>query len=193
MQHRFVSLEVWPYPPTRQRRGRYAFKAPWSNTLRLLDSELRHLGAQDCTIAAGFREQDLRLDGLPRAGAREPSHPGVILSFTARKIEGWPQLNYGTDTCERWEHNVRSIALGLESLRAVDRYGITRRAEQYAGFRLLTTGADQPSIARGRKLIAEASGDVRGALRRTHPDNGGDSIDFQSVRMAQHAIEDVGA
>lgn len=52
------------------------------------------------------------------------------------------RLVYATDACEFWQHNVRSIALGLEALRAVDRYGISRRGEQYAGFRAaLTSGS----------------------------------------------------
>lgn len=38
-----------------------------------------------------------------------------------------------TDVCEDWMHNVRSIALTLEALRAVDRYGATQ-GRQYAGF-----------------------------------------------------------
>ena len=51
------------------------------------------------------------------------------------------RLVYATDCCMFWQHNLRSIALGLEALRAVDRYGISRRGEQYAGFRAaLTTG-----------------------------------------------------
>lgn len=44
------------------------------------------------------------------------------------------RIVYATDICVLWKHNVRSIALGLESLRAVDRYGITKRGQQYAGF-----------------------------------------------------------
>ena len=40
-------------------------------------------------------------------------------------------------------HNLRSIALGLKALRAVDRYGVSRRGEQYAGFRAaLTAGGN---------------------------------------------------
>lgn len=187
MEHRFVSLEAWPYPPTNPRRGRYAFKAPWSNTLRLLDSELRALGAHDCVIAAGFREQDLRIDGLPRAGARVPNQPGIILSFTARELPGRPSLSYGTDACEWWEHNVRSIALGLEALRAVDRYGITRRAEQYAGFRQITAGGEhenEPSLERGHALIGQHGG-IRAAIKATHPDaSDGDRLDFESVMLA---------
>lgn len=186
MDFTFRALEAWPYPPTRPRRGRYAFKASWSNTLRLLDAELRHLDGRRCVIAAGFREQDLRLDGLPRSGAREPSHPGIEISFDTR---AHGRLVYATDVCERWEHNVRSIALGLESLRAVDRYGITRKGEQYAGWKQIGAGTESPqaSIEQGNHLIAKW-GSVREALKRTHPDTGGltaDPVAFQSVRAAQ--------
>lgn len=183
----FRSLEAWPYPPTRQRRGRYVFKAPWSSTLALLDRELRMLGAHELTLAAGFRERDLRRDGMPRSDARAPIHPGVILAFTARGLDSSPRLEYGTDVCEYWEHNVRSVALGLEALRAVDRFGITRRSEQYAGFREITAGGEHEAEAsreRGRAIIAE-HGSLRDALKATHPDRGGDPIDFQSVQMAR--------
>lgn len=194
MRYTFRALEAWPYAPTRSRRSRYAFKAPWSSTLALLERELRILGAAECVIAAGFRERDLRLDGMPRSDARAPAHPGIIIAFAATGLAGRPRLEYGTDSCEFWEHNVRSIALGLEALRAVDRFGISRRGEQYAGFRELTTGADdQPTITRGRKLIREAGG-VRAAKRATHPDSkNGDRVDFESVIMAERAIADVGA
>lgn len=193
MRVTFRSLEAWPYAPTERRRGPGTFSANWPATLRLLEREVSIIGGLgDVTIAAGFRAEDLRLDGMPRAGAREPTHPGVIIAFTAQGLDGLPRLEYGTDVCERWQHNVRSIALGLESLRAVDRYGITRRSEQYAGFREITAGADEPSIARGRRLI-ETHGGVRAALRATHPDTGGDRVDLESVIRASHAIDDVGA
>jgi len=184
MDFAFRALPDWPYPATRPRRSRYTFKASWSNTLRMLDSELRHLEGRNCIIAAGFRERDLRLDGLPRANALEPSHPGIEISFDTRRHG---RLVYATDVCERWEHNVRSIALGLESLRAVDRYGITRRGEQYAGWKQLESGNGGASVARGRVIIAEHAGDVRSALMQTHPDHGGDPIDFQSVQLARAA------
>ena len=186
MRYTFRALEAWPYPPTKTRRSAYTFKAGWDDTLRLLDRELRTIGAHECVIAAGFRDRDLRIDGMPRSDARAPSHPGVILSFVALGLIGSPRLEYGTDVCQRWEHNVRSIALGLESLRAVDRYGITRRSEQYAGFKQLAAADDAPTIARGAALIHEAGG-VREAKRITHPDAGGDRLDFESVVMAETA------
>lgn len=73
------------------------------------------------------------------AAARKKHHPdhggkfediAAINAATEQK-----RLVYATDACQDWRHNVRSIALGLEALRAVDRYGISRRGEQYAGFR----------------------------------------------------------
>lgn len=186
MNDRFAMrpLPEWPYPPTRERRSSHTFTAGWQSTLSLLARELGHLDASAPILAAGFDETDLRLDGMPYAHA-SPYHPGIEISFDTRQHG---RLVYATDVCERWQHNVRSIALGLESLRAVDRYGITRRGEQYAGWRQIGPGrsADAPSTQRGLQLIAEA-GSEREALRRTHPDMGGDPIDFQSVRMAQKA------
>lgn len=181
---RFRPMPIWPYPatPDHARRSRWAFKAPWSSTLALLDQELRQIDGTNIVIGGGWRERDLRLDGLPRADAREPSHPGVEVSFDAHVGNRQQRLVYATDVCQRWEHNVRSIALGLEALRAVDRYGITRHGEQYAGFKALPSGG--PSVERGLQLIRQ-HGSVRAALHATHPDHGGDANDFADVQAAR--------
>lgn len=175
MIYQFRALPTWPYKPTQQRRSRYTFKAGWNDTLGLLDRELGYLGGRAVIIAAGFREQDLRLDGMPRANALAPSHPGIELSFDSDH----GRLVYACDVCELWQHNVRSIALGLESLRAVDRYGISRKGEQYAGWLKLTTSA--PNADHGRELV-QAAGSVRAALMRHHPDHGGDPRDLADVQ-----------
>lgn len=178
----FRALTVWPYPPTPadRRRSRHTFKAPWSRTLDDLDRELRMLHAYDLVIGAGFRDQDLRIDGLPRANAPNPIHPGIELSFTTSQHG---RLVYHTDVCEWWQHNVRSIALGLEALRAVDRYDITTSGQQYAGFRQIAATSGGPSLERGRVLISDHGG-YRAAVKATHPDAGGDRIDFESVQLA---------
>jgi hypothetical protein len=186
MDVRFRPIALWPHPDTSPRRGRYTFKAPWSDTLDLLERELDHLDASDVIIGCGLRETDIRMDGWPRAGARVPDHPGVELSFSSPVAAH--RLVYATDSCERWEHNVRSIALGLEALRAVDRYGITQDNQQYAGFKALPVGPDDPSVARGMELIREHGGVVREALMASHPDHGGNSRDFISVRLAQPSM-----
>lgn len=207
-------LTTWdgPRTPSDRRRGRWAFKAGWSNTLELLERELAHLDAREVVLEADFREQDLRLDGMPRANARPPIDPAVRVAFDSKH----GALVYGADTCEFWQHNVRSIALGLEALRAVDRYGISRRAEQYRGYRqigggpaIVTEAPLDPAAAAlvlARAAYPDASGpaqdtarDVltgrldldavaRRARRHTHPDTGGTATAFQRVEDALRVL-----
>jgi hypothetical protein len=169
-----------PLPPARLVSP---FSASWSSTVALLAKELRAHGAVRAIMETDFRESDLRLDGLPRAD-RHARTPGVVLSFTARKVPGSPALRYEVSTFTRWQDNVRAIALGLEALRAVDRYGVTKRGEQYAGWKQLQAGG--PSPDRGAAIIRE-HGDVRAALMATHPDHGGDANDFADVQAARSA------
>lgn len=172
----FRSLLVWPHPstPTWERRGRFTFRAGWDDTVNRLLYEIDRLDGSDILIGAGLSPDDVRLDGLPRANARQPLHPGVEVSFSTRQ----GRLVYATDVCEFWQHNLRSIALGLEALRDVDRYGITRKGEQYAGFAQL--GAGESPADRGARLV-EAAGSVKAALIRNHPDHGGDAADLAAV------------
>lgn len=168
----------------------------------LLDRELRHLRATSVILAAGFAERDLRLDGWPRADARVPGHPGVELSFESRH----GRLVYATDACEHWQDNVRSLALGLEALRAVDRFGITRRGEQYAGWKELPSGIVAGSgiatpddaweilfAAAELNPDGAASYDLtdiyRAAARVTHPDHGGDGERFAQVQAAYEYLK----
>lgn len=185
MIYTFRPLPTWPYPatPPENRRSRYTFRAGWQDTLDLFAHELDMIAGDGVVIAAGFREGDVRQDGMPRANAREPIHPGVEISFDSPR----GRLVYSTDICERWQHNVRSIALGLEALRAVDRYGITHRGEQYAGFLALPPGT--PSIDKGRELV-EAAGGIRAALMKHHPDHGGDPADFADVQAFRVFVGD---
>lgn len=157
------------------------FKASWSNTVALLAKELRAHGATRAVLEMDFREQDLRLDGLPR-GDRRARSDGIVLSFRATRVSGQPQLRYEVGTYGDWRDNVRAIALGLEALRAVDRYGVTKRGEQYAGWRQIESGG--PSADRGRELIRKHGG-VTAALKATHPDHGGDPLEFADVQAAR--------
>jgi hypothetical protein len=149
---RFRPFTTWPQAETDPRTGAQ-FSASWSSTLALLDLELRALKAEDVVIETGHRKTDIRLDGWPKADARVPPMPGVILSFASKH----GPLRYLTDQFDRggyqrgsggmggswmpgWQANLRAIALGLEALRAVDRYGVSRRGEQYRGWNELPSG-----------------------------------------------------
>lgn len=157
------------------------FTASWSSTINTLTKELRAHGARNTVLEIDFRESDLRLDGLPRADRRAAS-PGIVLSFDAHKVPGRPHLRYEVGTYATWQNNIRAVALALEALRAVDRYGVTRRGEQYAGWRQLVagTGEDEGNPARGRQLV-EKAGSIAKALYAAHPDHGGEPQDFRDV------------
>ncbi len=180
MQVVFRPIELWPAEFSQQRHFSNPFRAGYADTLDLLDRELDKLGARSVVVQLALAESEIRLDGLPRAGAL-PSHPGVIVSFESKH----GPLRYGTDAFPDWRANLRAIALGLESLRKVDRYGIGKRGEQYAGWKALPAG-DEPSVERGRVLIGE-HGSVVAALKATHPDHGGDAKDFRDVQAARES------
>lgn len=116
---------------------RSQFDTSWPATERLLEAEVRHLRGRNLVIEVDVTEGDLRLDGRIRANAR-PSTPAVRVAFES--ADHGP-LTYATDRFTTWQDNVRAVALGLEALRKVDRYGITKRGEQYRGFRALGAGS----------------------------------------------------
>lgn len=165
------------------------FRASWSNTVNLLAKELRAHGARRTVLEVDLREADIRQDGLPRAD-RNARTPGIVLSFKATAVSGSPELRYEVAEFSNWQDNVRGVALGLEALRAVDRYGVTRRGEQYAGWKALSagTGVGEGDAERGRELIAAAAGDVKAALFAAHPDHGGEAEDFRDVMAARAVV-----
>ena len=177
----FRPIERWLGPETIRRR-RSTFRSGYTQTMNLLDRELRHLRAARVVIQLALSEADIRLDGLPRASAR-PTHPGVILAFHSNQHD--IDLQYAVDAFDRWEDNLRAIALGLEALRKVDRYGVTKHGEQYRGWVQLPRGADG-EVERGTRLIRE-HGSITDALRATHPDHGGDPDDFRAVQAARNS------
>lgn len=172
----FRPLAVWPHKPTARRR-RASFKTSYPRTIGLLEREVRALGGGDVTMGVGLEEYDIRQDGQPRANARARVHPGVEVSFDSRDHG---RQTFATDEYDDWQDNVRAIALSLEALRAVERWGVSK-GKQYAGFALLTAGPGLEDL--GRRHV-ERWGSVKEALRHTHPDTGDTDMtdhDYQAV------------
>jgi hypothetical protein len=184
---------------------RSPFSAAWGSTSDLLDKELRLLGASDVVLQVDIDEADFRIDGQPRANARRLS-PGVAISFTTRNAG---DLMFTCGRFSRWEDNVRAIALGLEALRTVERYGIVQSDEQYRGWQALPPGTPMPAakmtVEEAVALLREQSGwrgafdpyadrihiDVayRGAAKRNHPDQGGDPEMFRRITEARDLLK----
>jgi hypothetical protein len=115
------------------------FRASYGQTIALLRFEVGAIEGETPVLELDLPASQLRTtDGMPYARSR-PHTPRVVLSFT---LPGIGPIRYPCDTFTDWEDNVRAIALGLEALRKIDRYGITTgRREQYRGFTALPPGA----------------------------------------------------
>lgn len=205
---RFVPVLQWPGEKTPvNRRTKSRFDSPYSKTLDLLERELKNLAAREILVQAYFTRENIRNDGWPKSNAR-PSEPGVILTFESRK----KTMSMPCDRFKDWESNLRAIALSLQALRTVDRYGVTRNGEQYTGWQQLPPAPDpgQPmSVREAASVIGLESGvqpdlilafpnhyqhALPLAIKNAHPDKGGTSYRFQRVMTArsilnqQHAV-----
>lgn len=190
---RFVPVEVWPGKQTPSHAQKASpFQATYAKTLDLLETELSHLRAKDILIQAYFDRRDIRNDGWPRSSTR-PKQNGVIVTFERNK----QTMSFPCDTFKGWEDNLRAIALALEALRKIDRYGVTRNNEQYRGFAQLPPASDV-SVARAGALAffgkvtgwseSQITADIDGAYRAAaailHPDKGGNHDAF--VLLGEH-------
>ncbi len=212
-------ISSWPGEDTPDSdRRRSQFKATFSNTMAILEREVRHLmepGERPAvTIGLDVRDQDVRRDGRLNSRAR-PATPRCVVSFESRYgprvfacdlfVHHWHWQGSYPD----WHENLRAIALGLEALRKVERYGIARRGQQYAGFRMLA-GEVEPTMGaeRAAEFLLDKSGiegmtasailtdpeafrDAwRAAARRSHPDtSGGSTAAFQAVQACKETVE----
>jgi hypothetical protein len=169
-------LSTWPYPPRRRIVGE-RFRAGWEGTLDKVEEEVGRLKGDDVVIGVVVDPAQISFSGQLKAGGRTRfGHRGVEISFD---VPDGRRLVFHTDAYDTVTANLRAIGLGLEALRAVDRYGITSTSEQYAGFAML--GAGGADVDRGRRLVEE-HGSVAKALIATHPDHGGDPRAFADVQ-----------
>jgi hypothetical protein len=196
----FRPIVNWPHQKT-QRPKPSAFRVNYDETLDLLDKELRMLGVRKAVIQVDLPESKIRLDGLPYAGAR-PEYKGIILSFESK----YGPLRYMTDVFDSWQDNLRAIALGLEALRKVDRYGITKKGEQYTGWKQLPASIDIDGcdVHKAAEFLSRYSGyEVQAILkdkawfkeawriaaRKLHPDKGGDKDNFSLLTKIKKLFE----
>lgn len=175
-------------------RKRSPFSASWEKSLTLLQRELAALGADDVVFQLDMEERDIRIDGFPKANAR-PRSPAVIISFKSR----FGHLRYQCDafdvSTDGWKENVRAIALGLEALRQVERYGITKRGEQYTGWKALPDSTMSRYEAEQFLAGFAVTGQPRDfktlyrlAAMKLHPDVGGSREQWEQLQRAKAAV-----
>lgn len=195
--YKFVPLDTRTYASKARKRSQ--FDSPYSQTLQLLERELKHLQATHVVIQADVEPSQVRNDGLLRSGTT-PRSPAIVLSFSSK----YGDLSYPCDTFTAWQDNLRAIALSLECLRKVDRYGVTRKAEQYQGWAKLPPPKQSESsglmtVAKARELFG-LTGNVspvqlreiyRSLAKIHHPDVGGSEALFKQISEAYEVLQKI--
>lgn len=136
--YRIVGLpDRWPAGEQQpmSKRPKAPFKAGWTDTIKLLEAEVRALKGRDVLLGLDVRVEDLNRQGGIRADARI-RNSAVVLELTS----GPDRLTFPCDAFDWWQSNVRALALALGDLRRVDRYRVNR-GMQYQGFKALGSGA----------------------------------------------------
>lgn len=153
-----------------------------------LDREIRLLRATHPIFSTNV---ELRLDGLPRSGQRNPSDTGAAVYFTLK-------TERVAMACDKWDlaqHNLYAIALHIKALRAQDRYGVGTLEQAFAGYKGLPETAGQepwwsvlgfqeePVYGNAADTVIEAQFKQR--LKTAHPDHGGTVEAFQRLTTAR--------
>lgn len=230
MRLTYRPIDTWPGELTTNRRLS-PFSGDWRTTLETLEREVGHLTGvntrkyyADAVLQLALPEHAIRQDGQIKSGSKGPEHPGVILSIDG---EHGP-LQFACDRfsspwkgtwSESWRHNVRAIALGLEALRKVERYGLGQGTEQYVGFQALPPGTPMPAAKMSLDQAAEllqteglragltqavfvaqllddaelAAACYRAAAKLHHPDAGGDPEMFRRITEARDLLAGAGS
>lgn len=173
----------WPAGRARtpaHRRARPKFKAPtFARARDDLLAELRRLGATQVVLSTNV---ELRQDGLPYSGRRNPDDPGAAVYF----VRKGQNLAFA---CDRWvsvEENLRAIADAVECIRTIERRGTGEMVDAaFTGFQALPpskTSHPAGPLAWWEVLGVQAhtpTAEVTDAYRRLtlehHPDRGGDT------------------
>lgn len=216
MQLTYAPIKTWPEGWVRGQQAPHwsPFRAGWRDTLEVLSRELTALTADHAQVQLDIAERQVRIDGGLKEGTRVDYH-GCILAFETRKFGtltySCNEYDISNPRNESWRHNMRAIALGLEALRRVDRYGISKRGQQYAGWAELPSGiampAHQMTVEEAASFMAEAAGVpmtrvwvphnttarhieavFKAAAKQLHPDNGGDAGEFRKLTDARELL-----
>lgn len=149
-----------------------------------LERQLEALGATDAILSTNI---ELRIDGRPKSGRVEPYDVGAAIYF---KLKGKDRCL----ACDRWQRvadNINALALHIDALRRIDRYGIGDMEQAFAGYTALPAQAspwwtilefDQRPTSFA--VVAERHATL---AKQHHPDRGGSVETMAKINAARDA------
>jgi DnaJ-domain-containing protein 1 len=159
-----------------------------AGALARLQAELDRIGARYPVVSSNL---EVRLDGMPRSGARQPDDRGVAVYF---QLNGKP-ICMPCDTYFDVADNIAAIAAHIEATRAIERHGVATVAEMFTGFQQIPAQPGQRVWWAVLEVSERASRDeidaaYRRLARERHPDHGGSDTKMAELNVArQQALE----
>jgi len=146
-----------------------------------LEGEIRRLGATNELLSTNV---PVSLKGLPYSQATEPRDPGVALYFDLKK----KPLCFACDKWDRVADNIAAIAQHIDALRRIDRYGVGRLEQAFAGYAALPPTAEDWRIVLGvgeYATIDQVNAAFLEKARAAHPDVGGSHDEMAKLTAAR--------
>lgn len=162
-----------------------------------LRAELRLMGVEDDDLVISTNLQ-LRLDGLPKSSQREPEDPGVCVYWIDPAGDSREPRCMAIDRYDRVADNLAAVAATLEAMRAIARHGGAEiLSKAFTGFVALEDQRfpwwDVLGVPRDARRT-EIDAAYRRRRSETHPDRGGDAVEFDRVQRAfESATQAAGA
>ncbi|HEY3347151.1 MAG TPA: J domain-containing protein [Nitrospirota bacterium] len=177
--------EGWKRTPEHARKRKYAFNQSFAANRDGLMEELRRLEAKNIVLSTNI---PLRRDGLPKADSREPQDPGVAVYF---EYKGTARV-FACDKYLYARENIRAIALTIDALRGIERWGASDMMERaFQGFLALpepvkrdwrqVLGFEPTTTPQLRYLETR----YKVLAKEHHPDRGGDPEKFREITEAR--------
>ena len=172
----------WPagWPRTETQRERSKFKTTLPSALSNLKHQIELMGGKSVLLSSNYT-----------LACENPKDPGVVAYFE------WSKMPMAIP-CDRWdriESNVQAIALTVEAMRGMDRWGAKHMIRaMFTGFKQLPMNTNGESWWTVLGVPEDSKVElVRGAYNRlvkeSHPDRGGDHERFIKVQRAWEEFE----
>lgn len=176
---------AWPTGKPRLKPQRSRFDVSFAKARDELIHEIQLLGGRLPVLSTNI---ELRRDGLPYAGQKEPDDRGAAVYFTFKN----QQFCF---CCDRWDKvgdNIQAIRRTIAALRGIERWGTGDMVQQaFTGFVALPS-QDNPYDVLGVKPTAteeEIEASYRQKVKICHPDAGGDPEAFRRLTEARRKLK----
>lgn len=146
-----------------------------------LAGELERLGASGEILSSNV---PVSIKGLPFSVATEPQDSGVAVYFDLKN----KPLCFACDKWDRVADNIAAMAQHIDALRRIDRYGVGKVEQAFAGYLALPPAADDWRLILGvgeYATLDQVDAAFLEKARTLHPDAGGTHDEMARLTAAR--------